>query len=83
MEARLDEGGNVYWTCSEILGARFASLGQPKSFIVQKLGFATPSDVAGAISTLLSYNAAFVSGSVLEIGGRMTAGYLASKHGED
>jgi len=45
--------------------------------------FATPSDIAGAISMLLSSNAAYVNGSVLEIDGGMTAGYLTSKHGED
>jgi len=44
---------------------------------------ATPAEVAGVIAFLLSSEAAYINGAVLEVDGGLTAGFLTHRHGAD
>ncbi|MGF6545803.1 SDR family NAD(P)-dependent oxidoreductase [Paraburkholderia youngii] len=45
--------------------------------------FASPEEIAGSIALLLSEDASYINGAILEVDGGITAGYLTSKSGED
>lgn len=44
---------------------------------------ATPAEIAGVIAFLLSAEAAYINGAVLEVDGGLTAGFLTHHHGAD
>ena len=44
---------------------------------------ATPEEIAGVIAFLLSADAAYINGAVLEVDGGLTAGFLTHHHGAD